>query len=746
MNHISIQLFLAFVGMAVLVVTDDLHAAERESLAIAIDVSSPAAAFTPDGAFGAGVDGLEKRDAGDVYTPENIKAMAGAAHRRLAYRLRTELAIEAWHWNDSGSWSDEANRQGYWTSGDKADQPLLKSFGYRLPRRGNTFDQAGNDGYSRLDDGDESAFWKSNPYLDAHFTSEDNALHPQWIFVDLGARRQVDALRVLWGEPYATRFEVQYWDGKSARYLNDLKKGAWRAFPRGRVEDGKGDDATLRLAEAPVSVRYVRILLSASSGGEERAENGRAADARDRLGYAVRELYIGALDGQGRLRDVIRHGASNASQTRIIVSSTDPWHRAGDLNPNSEHPGFDRILESGLGKGNPILIPAAVLYDTPDNAAAEMRFLRSRGFPMTQVELGEEPDGQNASPEHYGALYLQFARAIHGVDPALVTGGPGFQSEIEGWNAFADASGERSWMKRFIAYLRARGRLDDFGFFSFEWYPFDDMCEAPGEQLIEQPALMSHAFERLWKEGVPKTIPWIITEYGYSSFAGRAEVELPAALLNAEIVAQFLTLGGRTAYLYGLEPNMPIRELEGCARHPDRLWGNLMMFQAGPGGVGGVKLLPAYHSARMLAEEWAQPGAGAHHLFRTSVMEGAETPDDVTAYAVRRPDGRWALLALNKSADRIEAARIRFVGGKEGKDLGGRSGGEGADWTGPLDVIQYSARQYEWTANGADGHPKHSDPPVLLRFPEGLASRIELPPMSVTVIRSQHPFVGRTPN
>ena len=96
-------------------------------------------------------------------------------------------------------------------------------------------------------------------------------------------------------------------------------------------------------------------------------------------------------------------------------------------------------------------MPAGLLYDTPDNVAAEVRFLKARGYDVRQMELGEEPDGQNISPEHYGALFVQFADAIHKDNPGLVLGGPGFQSEVDGWNSIPDNEGRTSWMGRLLS-------------------------------------------------------------------------------------------------------------------------------------------------------------------------------------------------------------------------------------------------------------------------------------------------------
>ncbi len=696
-----------------LVMIGALGAAPRATaITVTIDDRRPLRSFDPRVALGSTIDGHVRGSTDRIFTPANITAMRSANFGPISYRIRTELGIEAWHWNPRGRWSDSANAQGYWISDDRPAAPIRVSYGYRLPRRGSTTDQANNVGYSRLDDGDTATYWKSNPYLDQHYTGEPNGAHPQWAVIDLEARRPLNFIRILWGTPYAIRYEVQYWAGEDPRdFDEDSDDGGWRAFPRGRIANGAGGEAMIRLSDVPIHARFVRLLLL-----ERSAPAVPSRDVRDDFGFAIREIYLG-LTVSGHLRDALRHGTERGtgedSQTRMTVSSTDPWHRATDRWPDTEQPGIDLVIESGVTKALPLLAPAGVLYDTPENAAALLRYLRARNYSVDRVELGEEPDGQYVSPDDFAALYLQVAAALHAVDPRVAVGGPSFQSAVTSvmmtWKSRVD---ETPWLTHFVNHLRQRGRLADLSFFSFEWYPFDDVCAPTAPQLARGARKLRGAIANFHADGLPDGVPLVLGEYGYSAFATRSQVDRAGALLNAETIGTFLAAGGSAAFLYGTEP----APLEMDPVHGVRCgsWGNNTMFvtdaQRRIRGAGST-----HAGARMLTTEWADSTGGMHEMFATSA------PAPVSAYTLRRPDGRWSVLLINKDSSRSASVQLHFA--------------SGAAMRAPLEIVQWGDAQYHWHADGPRGHAApNAAPRTTLRRD---IAPVVLPPYSLTVVREK---------
>ena len=700
------------IALQITVATSAFGGEKPLTVSAIVSVDHPVNRLITTESLGAGVDGHEKGECAQMFTNRNITEMLSAGLGPLTYRLRTELGGEVWHWNPHGKWSDPAHECGYWTSDDSLGEPIDVSYGYRLPRRGNTIDQANDDGYSRIADGDKESFWKSNPYLDSHFTSEPANAHPQWVIVDLGERKPVNAIRIRWATPYAKRFQVEYWPGDDPMHLHPDDDDDWQPFAHGNIQNAQGDDELIRLAERSRPAQFVRIVMSNSSHTGAQGSD----DIRDSLGFAIREIELGRMDKRNRFHDYVHHAPDRHGQTIVYVSSTDPWHRAEDLDPSTEQPGLDFILRSRLSNNLPVLVPVGVLYDTPDNAAAEINYLLARHYHLEGIELGEEPDGQWASPEDYAALYTAAARRLHGISSGLKLGGPSLQNFEDQLLTWADASGNRSWMKRFLKYIQ--GANVPFQFFSFEFYPFDNICADAAPQLLETPERLDKMMKSLRADGVPSDIPWFMSEYGYSVFGGRHEVDIQGALFNADTVGAFLTFGGSKTYLYGYEPNYLQDELK-CS------WGNLMMLQLNP-KKDELNRLSMYYAAQLITKEWTQPMIGPHEIFRVTVKPGS--PSAVTVYAAHRPDKQWSLLAINKNPTRAAQLSVKFNISPAKHSV---------SFVGEVDLIQFSRKQYAWRADGPHGHPARSMPPSHIT--REASSSYQLPPCSLTVLRGEIP-------
>ena len=252
-----------------------------------------------------------------------------------------------------------------------------------------------------------------------------------------------------------------------------------------------------------------------------------------------------------RSRRPIRRGPerSGEKRTTYCVSSIDPWHSAEDVNDSGsyQHTGFDLFFTSGLTNNLPAMIPVTMLYGTPDDAAAQIAYIEKRGYHIGYIEMGEEPDGKHAMPEDYAALYIQWATALHKVDPKLKLGGPIFEGVNEDITLWPDAQGRTLVDGPLRRLLKSHGRLADLAFVSFEHYPFEP-CAITWKTLYTEPQLMKHILQVWRDDGVPQNVPLMVTENHLAAQLTGPMTTIFAALWLADNVGSFFEGGGAAFY------------------------------------------------------------------------------------------------------------------------------------------------------------------------------------------------------
>jgi len=673
-----------------------------EGQTVNVDISPEHALnhIVPREALGAGVDRLSVEAIDKTLTKEVLSQTAPSGWGPITYRQNTELAVEAWHWNPSGNWSDPRGK-GYFTGSSTLADPIHYSYGYALPRRGFTRNGGtGNTGYSMLTDGDPNTFWKSNPYLAQRFTGEADSLHPQWVILDLKRKEPIDSVRIAWGEPFATHYQIQYWTG--ADPLNQPTQGVWQTLPTGIVTHGRGGIETTRLAPVSVAIQYLRVLMTESSNTCDADGPG---DPRNCVGFAIAEIYVGTTASNGEFHDLVRH-TPDQDQTTTYCSSVDPWHEPSNLvNQHQAHPGFDLFYTSGVTHGLPAMIPIAMIYNQPEDAVAEMRYLAARHYPVSYVEMGEEVDGQYMSPEDYGALYLQFAAALHAFDPSLRLGGPAFEGVNEDISTWPDTQGRVSWLGRFLDYLKEHGRLADLAFFSFEHYPLDP-CKVSWSGLYEEPQLISHIMQ-VWKnDGLPPNLPIFITESNLSSDATEAYFDNFAGLWLADYIGSFLNAGGNGVYFFHY---LPLRSYLGCNNSP----GNFGMFTVNA-DYKILQPLSQFFASQIINTEWLQPGDKANTVFPASISASDGAGHEmITSYVVQRPDKQWSIMLVNRSQDASYKVNVVFNDAAHGERF---------TFQGQVETTVFGKAQYQWHPSTVlpMSHPESMAEPVI-HGPEGYA-------------------------
>ncbi|HUM06764.1 MAG TPA: phosphatase PAP2 family protein [Terriglobales bacterium] len=665
--------------------------------------------FDPDKALGSSLDVLSRTDIDKVHSPHIVQESLSAGWGPITYRNNTELRMGAWHWTENGTWSDPVRRSGYFTGSTELKEPTRYILAYALPHRG--FATSGDSPVPTP----SLSYWKSNPYLTTRFTHESDALHPQWVVVDLRVPKAVSAIRIDWQNPYAIAYQVEYWEGKDALDFDRGPDGAWHVFPAGLVTNAKGGMSTLKLSDAPVTSQFLRVLMSESSNT---CDLHGSDDVRNCVGYAIQSIDAGNIDGSGEFVSLAKE--ANAAQPTYCASSIDPWHSAADVRDDGkyQHTGFDLFFTSGITNGLPAMIPVTMLYGTPEDAAAQIAYVEKRGYPIAYIEMGEEPDGKHAMPEDYAALYIQWADALHKVDPKLKLGGPIFEGVNEDIRVWPDAKGRMSWMGRFVDYLKSHGRLTDLSFVSFEHYPYEP-CEIKWESLYVEPRLMKHILQVWRDDGVSKEVPLMVTESHLAAELTGPMSTIFSGLWLADSIGSFFEGGGA---VYHHSPIQPQGRQSSCLGTAS--WSNFVSDR--DYNISGYTAL--YFAAHMINNEWTQHRSGVHEMFPSS----SDIKDEkgnvlVTSYTLRRPDGNWALMLVNRDENRSHSVRIVFETGRRRE----------ASFAGPVATVTFGSEQYIWREDGPNSHADPDGPPAASLVAADPETVFVLPKASITVVRGR---------
>lgn len=677
----------------------------------------------PDTATGAWMDDLSKTQVDNLSKAETIQGIKNLGWGSITMRNNSELRLSAWHWNENGTWSDPASRSGYYTGSADLGEPIHYGYSYSLPHRnfmtsGDRPLVAGFQGY-----------WKSNPYLTSHFTGESDVLHPQWVVIDMGMARPVDAIHIQWVNPYAVTYVVQYWIGDNNALDWDMgPNGVWKAFPSGTVNNGTGGDVHLKLCDEPITARFVRVLMTKSSNTPD--THG-AQDIRNCVGYALQTLSVGTMDAGGTYSIVypatgVEPGPSMGPPSRgggggaggafpgsagdtagsFCASSIDPWHETGNLitGGGDEYNGMDNFFTSGLTMGHPALVACAAIYDTPEDCANEVAYIYKRGYPVVGIEIGEECDGKHTMPEDYGALYCQWAEAIHKLTPSAKLGGPVFEGVDKDITLWADNQGRTSWMARFIDYLKAHGHLQDLSFMSFEHYPFLQNGFSPPNEwdtLYMEPGIMKHVLHMWREDGVPRDVPLIISESGITAGGGgRGYMGVTGnSIWECDAFGTFFEQGGTAFYRPAINNGASGRRGGGGGA---------------PGGEAyGTPQYTPFTSAHIINLEWLQHGAGANQIFPASAdLMDATGRNVITSYAVHRPDGNWSLMLINHDLNAAHQIHLVIDDANHVQH----------SFAGPVALVQYC------------NTPSENKNTTMTPSPDGMYT---LPIGSITVIRGK---------
>jgi hypothetical protein len=274
-------------------------------------------------------------------------------------------------------------------------------------------------------------------------------------------------------------------------------------------------------------------------------------------------------------------------------------------------------------------------------------------------------------------------------------------------------------MGRFVDYLKKRGHLKDLAFVSFEHYPFEP-CDITWKTLYSEPQLMKHILQVWRDDGVPKDVPLMVTESHLAAQLTGPMSTIFAGLWLADNIGSFFEGGGAAFYHSPIQPQGLQNSCLGWAS-----WSNFVA----PHEYDVTGYTSLYYAAHMINLEWVQHRSGIHQMFPSSVeIKDSEGNALVTSYTVRRPDGNWAVMLVNRDESNPHSVHIAFENSSNKKR---------GFFSGPVDVVTFGSEQYVWINDGTNSHADPDHAPVGSVVMADSQTIFTLPEASITVLRGK---------
>jgi hypothetical protein len=649
------------------------------SASITLNAGLTVASFTPVNVFG--INTASWRATAEHKGAKDKVQAAGNCFLRYPAGSADDV-----HWNGEGTF----NANGYWTPDDTKYKPGFND-GVKFLGTSTSYGLA-----SHLSDGNDATTWMSN--VDTDFPQA------QWAYLDLGTARPVDAVTIHWGNPYATRFTLQYWDPAASNQWAPYSDFSSHWLNTSAVSV-TGPGGAQGVAFTPVNTRFIRVLMTGASGSVT-AHLGSVTLIGP--AYAIAEIY--ACQGSTQL-SVNTPGSSK--QTQAVVSSTDPACTRS-WSPDMDFESFMELARS-FSPRVPPLISVNMGTGTPQEAAAWVHYANIvKGYGIKYWQIGNEMEGSwewggPLNTRDYVRRYVRFYEAMKAVDPSIVITGPVSGNPYSA-SVLYDGKGV---VEDFIYLLDEQGKAAYVDALDFHWFP--TWQPMPEGSVLSSPSQIQGIASSLskWISGtkVNPDVPVFMSEYNLGASGNLPMLnQWVNGLWLADTLGQFIrSFGSR-----GFTNFFAI--IAGGSDTTDKTQGDLGYLQA-ESGPYQYQERATYWAYRMVAAEWAIAGdSGAHQL----VAADSSNPL-LTAYADARPDHVLSLLVINKDPANAFETTLSFQGFSPRPSATG---------------LTFDPSHYAWDTSTTPYHANPDTPPgpvsltgVSRSFP------VTFKPYSLTVLR-----------